>query len=160
VIVVGHIEDGADFIERALVLNPNLAWSWMFSGWAKLLFGEPEAAIERLARAMRLSPQDPQTFGMQTATGFAHFFAGRHDEGLTWAEKAIRGRSNFFMALCVAAASAALAARIADANKAMTRLRQLNPELRCSTVKSLLPIRRPEDLKKFTEALRLAGLPE
>jgi adenylate cyclase len=158
VIVVGDLEDGADMIERALALNPNLAWSWMFSGWAKLLLGEPEAAIERLARAMRLSPQDPQMFGMETATAFGHFFAGRHEEALSWAEKAIRERPNFFMASCVAAASAAKSGKPANAAKALARLRQLNPAFGASNAKDLLHFHRSEDVSSFSEGLRLAGL--
>src|SRR5262249_52889747 len=31
--VVGDLDDGAAFIDRALVLNPNLASTWYFSGW-------------------------------------------------------------------------------------------------------------------------------
>ena len=42
--------------------------------------------MERLARAMRLSPQDPRMFEMQTATACAHFLAGRDAEALAWAE--------------------------------------------------------------------------
>jgi adenylate cyclase len=160
VIVVGDLEDGADFIQRALSLNPNLAWSWMFGGWAKLLLGEPEAAVERLAHAMRLSPQDPQMFGMEAATGFAHFLAGRPEEALSWAERAIREQPNFFMASCVAAASAASMGRLADASRNMARLRQLNPAWRVSDVKDLLHFRRSEDLQKFSANLRLAGLPD
>ena len=75
--------DGAALIERALGLNPNLAWAWHFSGFTKAYLGEPETAIEHAARAMRLSPQDPQIFAMQTATALAHFFAGRDDEALS-----------------------------------------------------------------------------
>lgn len=32
---------------------------WMLSGLVRVYRGEPEAAIERLARALRLSPLDP-----------------------------------------------------------------------------------------------------
>ena len=71
--------------------------------------GEPEVAIEHAARAMRLSPQDPQIYAMQFATAAAHFFAGRPNEALSWAEKAMQQQPNFFVATCFAAASAALA---------------------------------------------------
>src|SRR5262249_13841390 len=54
--VVGERDDGAALIERALALNPNWAWAWLFSGWAKVWYGEPDAAIEQITRAMRLSP--------------------------------------------------------------------------------------------------------
>ena len=46
VFVAGDLDDGAALIDRALVLNPNLAWAWLFSGWTKVWLGEPEAAIE------------------------------------------------------------------------------------------------------------------
>ena len=73
--VIGHDFDAADdFIERALLLNPNLAAAWSVGGWVKIYIGEPEVAIEYEARAMRLSPLDPFSYVMQTGTAFAHFF--------------------------------------------------------------------------------------
>jgi tetratricopeptide (TPR) repeat protein len=47
--VVDDFEDGAAFIDEALVLNPNLAWAWLFSGYVRTRLGEPEIAIERIA---------------------------------------------------------------------------------------------------------------
>jgi tetratricopeptide (TPR) repeat protein len=127
---------------------------------AKAFLGEPEIAIERATRAMRLSPQDPQQFGMKIAMAWAHFFAGRYDQALSWAEAAAREQSNFLMAACVASASAALAGRIEDANKSIIRVRQLNPTLSLSNLKSFIPIRRSEDFERWHEGLRKAGLPE
>jgi TolB-like protein/Flp pilus assembly protein TadD len=159
-VVVGDLDDGAALIGRALELNPNLASAWLYGAWAKLLAGEPESAIEHTRRAMRLSPQDPQVFTMQTATAFAHFFAGRPEEAFSWAEKAVRMQSNFYIALCIAAASGALAGKPAEAEKAMARLRLINPALHVSNLKSMLPIRRQEDLARLAEGMRKAGLPE
>ena len=104
-------------IDRALVLNPNLAAAWIFSGWVKVWLGEPEMAIEREARAMRLSPHDPQIFNMQAATAAAHFFAGRYAEALSWAEMSIREQPDFIPSTVVAAASAALAGNHAAAGE-------------------------------------------
>ena len=58
--VVRDLGVGAALIDRALVLNSNSAEAWYYGGWAKNLLGEPEPAIERFARAMRLSPLDPR----------------------------------------------------------------------------------------------------
>jgi tetratricopeptide (TPR) repeat protein len=159
--VAGELDDGAALIDRALVLNPNLAWAWMMSGWVKVWRGgEAEAAIEHAQRAMRLSPQDSQIFAMQAGVALAHFFAGRLDEALSWAETAMREQPNFSIAICVAAAAAALGGRPAEAEKAMARLRRLNPALRLSNLRELMPIRQLEDLAKMTDGLRRAGLPE
>jgi tetratricopeptide (TPR) repeat protein len=158
--VVGDLDHGAAYIDRALVLNPNLAAAWIFSGWVKVWLGEREVAIERQARAMRLSPHDPLIFTMQAGTAAAHFFAGRYAEALSWAEMSFRENPNFIPSTAVAAASAALAGNHTAAEKAMARLRQIDPELRISNLKDLFPIRRSEDFDRWAEGLRKAGLPE
>jgi TolB-like protein/class 3 adenylate cyclase/Tfp pilus assembly protein PilF len=158
--VGGDVEDGAAAIDRALVLNPNLAAAWHFSGWVRVYLGEPGAAIEHLTHAMRLSPLDPYAVGMNTAMAFAHFFAGRYDEALLWADKAVRGEPRFFPAVRIAAASSALAGRLEDAQNFMTRLRQRDPTFRVSHVKTASTLRRLEDRMRFAEGLRKAGLPE
>jgi tetratricopeptide (TPR) repeat protein len=159
--IAGDLDGGAAFIERALVLNPNLAGTWLNSGWVRVWLGESEVAIEHLARAMRLSPLDPILFRMQGAIASAHLFAGRYDEASSWAEKALRENPNLQQALRVAAASHALAGRLEEAQKAGARVRLLNPDLRISNMKDLLPaFRRPEDLARYLEGLRRAGLPE
>jgi TolB-like protein/class 3 adenylate cyclase len=160
IVVVGSLAEGAALIDRGLALNPNLAWGWLFGALAKAWLGQPETAIERAARAMRLSPQDPQTFAMQSATAWGHFIAGRYDEASSWAESALREQPNFFVATCIAAASGALASRPDEAEKAMARVRQLNPALRLSNLKDLLPFGRQEDFDRWADGLRKAGLPE
>jgi tetratricopeptide (TPR) repeat protein len=158
--IVGDLDYGAALIDRALLLNPNLAWAWHFSGWVKVWLGEPEVAIEHLARAMRLSPHDPQIFSMQAATASAHFFAGRYAEALSWAEMAIRELPDYIPSTSVAAASGALAGNHAAAGNAMARLRQLMPELRIANLKDQFPIRRSDHFDRWAEAMRKAGLPE
>jgi tetratricopeptide (TPR) repeat protein len=158
--VVGDVEDGAAAIDRALVLNPNLAAAWHFSGWVSVYLGEPDRAIEHSAHAMRLSPLDPYAVGMETAMAFAHFFAGRYDEAWSWAEKAVRGEPRFLPAIRIAAASSALAGRLKDAQHFMTRLRQVDPTFRVSHVKAASTLRRPEDRMRFADGLRRAGLPD
>jgi TolB-like protein len=159
--VVRDLEVGAALIDRALVLNSNFAQAWSYGGWAKNCLGEPERAIERFARAMRLSPLDPFVPAMRAGTAFAHFFLGRYDEAASWAARALRDNPDFQPGLHIAAASNAMAGRPEQAHKAMARLRQLNPALRVSTLKDMRgPYRRAEDLSRYEEGLRQAGLPE
>jgi tetratricopeptide (TPR) repeat protein len=110
---------------------------------------------------MRLSPLDPRLGAMQAATATAHFYAGRYDEASSWATKALRELPDLHVALRISAASDALAGRVEEAQKAVERLRQLDPILRVSSLRDILgPCRRPEDLARYEEALRKAGLPE
>src|SRR5215510_11559663 len=49
-------------LDRALALNPNAAHAWLRRGHMHALRSQPEAAIEAIERARRLSPCDPYTF--------------------------------------------------------------------------------------------------
>jgi TolB-like protein len=161
---LGHLAGDLDgciaLLDRALLLNPNLAPAWFLGGFLRALYGETDAAIEHVARAVRLSPLDPEMFRMQAGMALAHFFAGRFDAAAAWAEKAVGNLPSFLAAVGLLAASHALAGRMDRATQAMQRLRTLDPMFRVSTLADWLPIQRPQDLARLAEGLRLAGLPE
>ncbi len=158
--LAGDLDGGIALIDRAVLLNPNLATAWFLGGALRALRGEADAAIEHLAHAVRLSPVDPEMFRMQVGMALAHFFAGRLGTASDWAEKALGNLPSLLVAVALLAASHALAGRIDEARQAMQRLRMLDPSLRISNLEAWLPIYRPEDLARFADGLRLAGLPE
>jgi tetratricopeptide (TPR) repeat protein len=158
--VVGALDDGIALIDRALVLNPNLAAAWRFSGYARVFIGEPDLAIEHLERAVRLSPLDPLIFIVQNGIVLAHFFAGRYDEALSWAGKTLRQNPSYAAALIMAAVSGALTGRADEVQKAVGRLREIDPGVGISNFANVWPLRCPEDLAVFEKGLRLTGLPE
>jgi TolB-like protein/class 3 adenylate cyclase/Tfp pilus assembly protein PilF len=158
--VVGNLDDGVALIDRALLLNPNLATAWRFSGYVRVFLGEPDLAIEHLERAVRLSPLDPLIFIVQNGIVLAHFFAGRFEEALSWAQKTLRQNPNYAAAIIMAAVSAALAGRDDEMRKAVGRLYEIDPKSGISNFTNVWPLRRPEDLATFEKGLRLTGLPE
>ncbi len=87
----GDLDGGIALLDRALVLNPNLASAWFLGGYLRVWHGESDSAIEHFERAMRLSPLDPETYRMQAGIAMAHLFAERFDAASTWAEKALQG---------------------------------------------------------------------
>lgn len=156
-----EVEAGAAYVDRALVLNQNLAASWNASGWVRMYLGESASAIEHFDRAMRLSPLDPLTYFFSTGMAFAHAFAGRYDEAISWATKALHEQPNWATALRVAAIANALSDRMVEARAAMACLREVDPALRLGNVDRVAPrLRRAEDRVRFIESLRKAGLPE
>jgi TolB-like protein/class 3 adenylate cyclase len=159
--IVRDLDGGVSLVDRALALNSNLAHAWANGGYLKIWLGEPEAAIERFARAMRLSPLDPHMIGMRGGSAHAHFFLSRYDEAVSWSEPALQDEPDSQAVLRITAASNAMAGRTEKAQRAVARLRQLNPTLRVSNLKDVLgPYRRAEDLSRYQEGLRRAGLPE
>ena len=159
--LVGKVEDGDAMVDRALVLNPNLAIAWLFSSWGKVWLGQPELAIERAARAMRLSPQDPYLCSMMAATAYAHFIAGRMSEALSWAERSIQEKPDYLpVPTRILAAGLAFTGRQTEAQSAVARLCEIDPTFRLSNLEDRVPLRRPEHLARLAEGLRKAGLPE
>ena len=157
--VAGDVDAGASLIDRALLLNPNYAAALHCRSWIKGWNGEPDQAIDDALQAIRLSPFDPRLARVLASLAYAHFFAGRYSEASTWAEKSLQNDANP-VALRVLAASRALAGRLKEAQGAILRLRHLDPALRVSHIKKLIPIRRSDDLARLEDGLRLAGLPE
>jgi hypothetical protein len=55
---VGDLDSGIALIDKALLLNPNLAAAWFLGGFVQIMRGEPDNAIERLltpcARALSI----------------------------------------------------------------------------------------------------------
>jgi adenylate cyclase len=159
-LVVGDLDAGVGFVDRALQLNPNLAMAWYFSGWLRVWLGKPSEAIDPFARAMRLSPLDPVIAYAQIGTAHAHFFAGRYDEASSWAKLPLREMPDLVPALRIAAASDALAGRIDEAQKNLARMRQFDPTRLISNLRDVLGPYSPKEFAKYAEGMRKAGLPE
>jgi TolB-like protein len=158
--LTGDVEGAIALVDKALVLNPNLAAAWFLGGFLRSERGDPEAAIEFFTRAMRFSPLDPEMFRMQAGMALSHLFAGRFDMASTWAEQSFRQLPSFLVAVAIIAASHALAGRAEQARIAVEHLRVLDPTFRVISLVDWMPIRRPEHLARFEIGLRLAGLPE
>jgi hypothetical protein len=91
----------------------------------------------------------------------AHFVAGRYAEAASWAARSLRDQPDYLPPIRILAASNALAGRLDEAQKAVARLRQLDPSLRISNLEGVLPpLRRAEDRARYVDGLRKAGLPE
>jgi adenylate cyclase len=153
-----ELHEGVAFIDKALLLNPNFARAWHVSGWVRVWLGEPEIAIEHLARAMRLSPLDPGFHGMEAATAYAHIRADRYGEATVWAEKALRGQPNDIDALVALSIANSLAGDLDKAQVVMRRLLEVAPGRRISNY--FRPFVTPERRALITNALRKAGMPD
>lgn len=122
-------------MDRALLLNPNLARSWNLSAWVRIWLGQPELGIEHVARAMRLSPLDPGFHTMESTIAFAHLRADRYDEASLWAERALCRQPNAPEALRALAIGSALAGdlenytTLASLSAALWRIRRASTRL-------------------------------
>src|SRR5258708_4163324 len=158
--VVGDLDAGAEMIDQALALTPNLAAVLAHSGYVRVWLGESDKAMGHLQRAIQLSPGDPPLFLMQAARAMAHFIAGRDEEAFAWAEKSAQRNPFLLAATWIAAASAANLGRTADVEKYFTRMRQIDPGVSISVLQARTNLRRPQDRARLMDSLRKVGLPE
>ena len=156
--VVGDLDGCAAYVDRALSLNPNFAAIYGVAGWINICLGKPDVGITQTMRAMRLSPLDPSLGRWQLWTAAGHFFAERDEETVTWAKAVLLDRPDDPNALALLAWSQAFLGRSEEAKKTIARLCEVFPLSRLSDLN--MPLRRPQDCKRRTEAWRLLGLPE
>jgi adenylate cyclase len=157
--VGGDLQAGARASERAVALNPNFAPALWTSAFVNIWDGKPELALERLTRAVRLSPVDPDTPWFHAAIAHAHFHAERYDEAVIWASKSMAAGDIIDGARVLAAALGHLGRRD-EAEAAVTKLRQIDPISCVSTLHQVLGPYRPEGLERYRVGLRKAGLAE
>jgi TolB-like protein/class 3 adenylate cyclase len=160
VYVCQEFDTGAALIDQALSINQNLAQGWANRAVVSTILGQHDIAIEQVSHAFRLSPIDPEVYRLEVTMAFAHFCLGRYVEASTWAMKALARQSSFVPAMRVATAAHALAGNVAEARRILGQMCRLDPTLTQSSYRSKTFFRRTEDVERFVEGFRLAGMAE
>jgi len=158
--VGGEQDIGSALVDRALTLNPNLPTAWYADAWLRIWRGESEIALRHFAHVTRLSPFEPMMAVIKASIMFAQCMLGQYDKACSLAEQVLRESPDLHMGLRFGAASFALGGRLGDAQRIIARLHEIDPDLRVSDLKELTPLRRPEDLSRYEESMRQAGLLE
>jgi adenylate cyclase len=159
-VFVGEVEEGAALLARAISLDPNHATARFWNGYVQLCLGDRDAAIEQFQIGLRLSPLDPRSSFAQNGMATAHFLSGRYEDGSLWAKVAAQQNPNYIGAHRVLMSCHAMAGRVEEARRVWAVARQIDPTQRISTVIKRYHFRRPQDIQRFVEAFRIAGMPE
>ena len=146
---------------KAIALNPSFA---LGHGYLALqlafIAGRTDEAIREAETAIRLSPRDPELYHFFYAIGMSHFVAGRYGEAVTWAEKAENERPAGigFGPLRLLASSYAHLDRMGEACDAFAGVLEVTPRISSTGIRNAIHFGRPEDLERYLEGLRKAGL--
>lgn len=152
-------DEALDLFEQALALNPSCAAAWARSAATLSYLGRADESLERLQRAMRLSPFDQHMFWHLTICGGASFVAGRYDEAAGWLGKALRLNPRFNGARRFQIAALVRNGELAEARELALALMVDCPDFSVSAFGQNSPMQQPY-LDKLLSALRQAGLPE
>jgi TolB-like protein/class 3 adenylate cyclase/Flp pilus assembly protein TadD len=155
----GRSNEALERFENALALDENSAFAWGLSALTKAYLGQADEALEQLRNVWQLSPFDPLNFYYWIVAGIAEFVAGRYPEAVSWLQKSARANPRFIACQRMLTASLAQSGNVDAARSAAQHLMHTNPGFRVGQLLKWYPLARPEDLHRFEDGLRKAGLP-
>jgi TolB-like protein/class 3 adenylate cyclase/cytochrome c-type biogenesis protein CcmH/NrfG len=151
-------EDAIARLKTAIDLNPNFTWAHGNLGLALACLGRGDEAVPAFREALRLSPRDHFNFLWLYLMGFALFVAGHYEEALVCTEKSMRENASVPGVYRLRAACLSQLDRIDEARTAFADFMRRSPDATVASTKTQIPLTRPEDLERYVESLRRAGL--
>ena len=146
---------------RQVEVNRNDAPGWHSAGYAYATLGKHDESIAANERALRLSPRDARLYSFMVTIAAAHLLAGRDQEAVTWARRAIAARPYYSISHAWLAAAAANAGDMATARDAIAEFKRLQPDYTLATFRAEKHGGNPEFLaqrERFYQGLQRAGL--
>jgi DNA-binding SARP family transcriptional activator/Tfp pilus assembly protein PilF len=148
------------YFDRALRLNPNLAFVWALSAATYAYIGEPDIALQRLDRCRDLAPFDPYFCLWECAYAIAHVFNGDYEKAVVVGRRAVKANPHFSNAYKPVIASLGHLGRRDEAAQYLDRLLSLEPNFSVQHFGKVYPFGKAEDRERYMQGLRLAGVPE
>lgn len=157
-----RVDEAIALHERALSLNPNLTWAWVFSSLAHTYAGMAEEGLRRALHAKRLDPNDPHGFMTDAARLLALLTLHRLEDAAALGRKAVKVAPHFSANLKIFAAALGHLGPDAgaEARQVIADLLRLEPAFTLRDAAARVPLLKPADLAFYVEGLRRAGLPE
>ena len=116
---------------------------------------QPEAAIEAIELARRLSPFDPYTFFYAGTIAAAHFTARRFEQAIEWADRALHEQPRIVTAMLLKVVANAHLGHLDEARAELSRLLAVSPYRTIAGFREQAHFLAPEVLELY-----VAGLPE
>lgn len=158
-VLLHRLEEADRRLERALALDPWLAYAWIRRGWMSAYFGDSEGAIRELGIAFHLMPFEPLRHITCIGMGCAHFAAERYDRAAMWIKSGVDAYSESYWAQRIAVAAIALTGARAEARRMGRQLLRKDPGLTVSQARRAWPFT-SRFMSCLGDGLEIAGLPQ
>jgi TolB-like protein len=139
--------------DYALELNPSCARGWYYSGFLRLMDGNPNRAIELAEISLRLSPRT-RSGPVHTLIGASHFLSRRFNEAIPKLLLALEETPNFPVACRYLAACYGRMGRLDEARDVVKRLRAVTPAV---MPPDIMYLRNARHRELYLSGLRLAA---
>ncbi len=142
--------------KRAITLNPNSADAYNMLGFILAFSDRPVEGIGFCKKAIRLNPFPPSFYLHHL--GGAYRAAGQYDKAIETYNKSIKREPNNVFAHIGLAATYSLMGREKEAHEAALEVLKIDPEFSLKKFAKTSPMKNQDELKRYIEALRKAGL--
>ena len=158
--ISGELEAAINHFRTALDIDPSHAWSHHGLAFALCNSGCPEEAMQHSDMAIRLSRRDPGMWVFLLIKSRCLFQLQRFDEAIDVAQHSVQHPGAQTTNWLMLAAALAQAGRLAEAKSTIETIQAGDPEISIAWANKYTLWQQPEDLERYCNGLRKAGLPE
>lgn len=144
-------------VERAIALNPSAVIAHQFSGCVAVFAGRPREAQEHLETVLQLDPRYQSRSLILADLSLSRLLLGDLDGAVADAREAVRHEPGSVRAYHRLVAALGHRGPIAEAQDALRKLLQLQPDLSDAYLRSTYPFRLPQHMAIFAEGFQRAG---
>ncbi|MBX3604551.1 MAG: hypothetical protein KF788_04740 [Piscinibacter sp.] len=163
-LIAGYLNGDLDTSEqryrKALELNPNEAFAWLFLSALHAYRDRGEDAVRCAQTAIGLSPLDPVRYFFDSFLANALLAAGRFEESIAVGQRSVRGNCTHMPTYRSLAIAQVLAGQEEAARQTVVRLLQAHPGYSLEQFRIRYAGRQGVHAQRYEMALRSAGLPE
>ncbi|HET9717945.1 MAG TPA: helix-turn-helix domain-containing protein [Pseudolabrys sp.] len=157
-VLLHRLDEAEGRLERALALDPWLAYAWIRRGWMSAYLGDSDSALRELRTALHLMPFEPLRHIAFIGMGCAHFVAARYTRAALWVQGGVGASPGSFWAERIKVASAALAGEQSEARRSARKLMRKDPDLTVAEARQAWPFT-PDFMARLGDGLEIAGVP-
>ena len=148
------------YFERALRINPNLAFVWSLSALTYCYIGEPEIALQQLERHRDLTPIEPYPALFDNPYAIAYLIKGDYEQAAVFGRRVAKTRPDFVNGYKPLIAALGHLGRRDEASSYVAKLLALEPSFTVQRFGQVYPFRHTKDREHYMKGLGLAGVPE
>jgi DNA-binding SARP family transcriptional activator/TolB-like protein/Tfp pilus assembly protein PilF len=148
------------YFERALRVNPNLAFVWSLSALTYCYVGEPDIALERLERHRDLTPIEPYPALYDNPYAIAYLIKRDYEQAAVFGRRVTKARPEFVNGYKPLIAALGHLGRKQEAKLYIDKLLSLEPGFTVERFGQVYPFKHASDREHYMVGLRLAGVPE
>ena len=145
-------------LDRALALNPNSADVRTMRGMVLNFLGRPAEGLQEIETAIRHNPHHPDWYLI--AIGRSYYMLGRYEDSIPHLERLVAATPELAVGRLLLVVVYTASGRLDAARAEISAYLKINPAVTIAQVRTMVPFQNQEELERYLDYLRQAGLPE